>query len=384
MQGFPGESLAPSAGATRRGFLRTASVASAGLALDSSSLVGAAHRSDDRSMILLLLVGGPSQLETWDPKPNAPAEVRGPFQSIATRIPGVRINENLPRMAQRVDRLAIVRSLHHDAAPIHETGHQLVQTGKLCQLGDEHPHVGAVLSHALRARGSVPPFVLIPRPIGHTGVNISHGQSGGWLGATYDPIPIDVDAPRLPPGRLGVALDLDREPEATRDAYGRTTFGRSCLVARRLVEAGVRVVTINMFTTVFNTPSWDCHGSGPFSTLADYAASVLPTFDRAFSALLDDLEQRGRLESTLVVATGEFGRTPWLNKSAGRDHWPGVWSALLAGAGIGGGRVVGASDVRAAEPADRPVSPAELAATMLRCLGIVQTDIAEPVLEVFS
>jgi uncharacterized protein (DUF1501 family) len=160
------------------------------------------------------------------------------------------------------------------------------------------------------------------------------------------------------------------EQERIRDNYGKNTFGQSCLLARRLVESGVRVVTVNMFETVFGNVTWDCHGSAPFSSLDDYSGELLPVLDRAISALVDDLHSRGLLESTLVVATGEFGRTPKLNAAGGRDHWPGVWSALLAGGGIRGGRVLGASDQIASEPAERPVSPQELLATMYHCLGI--------------
>jgi uncharacterized protein (DUF1501 family) len=160
------------------------------------------------------------------------------------------------------------------------------------------------------------------------------------------------------------------EPERIRDEYGRSTFGQSCLLARRLVEGGVRVVTVNMFETVFNHVTWDCHGGSPFSTLDDYARILLPDFDRAFSALIDDLERRGRLERTLVVASGEFGRTPRLNSAGGRDHWPGVWSIAMAGGGVQGGRVVGRSDPHAAYPADRPVTPQDVLATIYFTLGI--------------
>ena len=155
-----------------------------------------------------------------------------------------------------------------------------------------------------------------------------------------------------------------------RDAYGRTPFGQSCLLARRLVEAGVRVVTVNMFETVFNRTTWDCHGATPFSTLSDYAHTLLPTFDQAFAALIDDLKGRGRLETTLVVAAGEFGRAPRLNATGGRDHWPGVWSVVLAGGGVRGGQVVGSSDAHAGSPTDRPVTPQDLLATIYHSLGI--------------
>jgi hypothetical protein len=315
----------------------------------------------ERSVILLLLVGGPSQLETFDPKPEAPPEIRGPFGSIETRIPGVRVSEHLPRLAARMDRVALVRSVHHDAAPIHETGHQLLQTGRLCRAGEEFPHLGSVVARICGARRGTPPAVIVPGPIASTGVDIPHGQSAGCLGASFDPCFLGAD--RLVSG-------LADESDRTRDAFGRTAFGQSCLMARRLVESGVRVVTVNMFETVFGRVTWDCHGAPPFSTFDDYAREVLPTFDRVFAALLDDLEYSGRLDTTLVVATGEFGRTPRINASGGRDHWPGVWTVALAGGGIRGGQVVGASDAHAAEPADRPVTPADLLATIYASLGI--------------
>ncbi len=367
-----------------------------------------------------MLVGGPSQLETWDPKPEAPAEVRGPFRSIATKVPGVRISEHLPRLAARLDRLALVRSVHHDEAPIHETGHQLLQTGRLCGPGEEQPHLGAVAARMIGARAELPPFMVIPGPITNTGVKISHGQSAGWLGSSYGPFHL-ADDPASPGFDAGQALDrarrfldravnrtaafghslaslheplltararhafeLDAESTSTRDAYGPSTFGQSCLLARRLVESGVRLVTVNMFESVFNKVTWDCHGSEPFSTLDDYARDLLPTLDQTLSALLDDLYSRGLLESTMVVATGEFGRTPKLNCAGGRDHWPGVWTALLAGGGVQGGQVVGASDAHAAAPGDRPVTPLDLLATMSRGLGIspgskMQNAAGEPV-----
>lgn len=391
-------------GVTRRDFLRVGGVGLGGLGLSLKELRAdqTVSKSDHRAVILLMLVGGPSQLETWDPKPDAPAEIRGPFGSISTRIPGVRVNEHLPRLASRMDRVALVRSLHHDAAPIHETGQQLLQTGQLAQGDVEHPHVGSIVAQSLGSKNGLPPFVMVPGPIADTGVKVSHGQSAGSLGDAFAPFHL-ADDPGSERFQAGAALDRARrflddadrrglsldpttvdllsgpsrnafDPRAERaelrDAYGRNTFGQSCLLARRLVESGVRLVTVNMFDTVFNRITWDCHGSAPFSTLNDYAADLLPTLDRALSALLDDLHNRGLLESTLVVATGEFGRTPRLNAAGGRDHWPGVWSAVLAGGGVQGGQVIGASDAHAAAPANRPVTPQDLLATMYRSLGI--------------
>ncbi|HZW32083.1 MAG TPA: DUF1501 domain-containing protein [Isosphaeraceae bacterium] len=401
------------AGVTRRDFLRVGGLGLGGWGLSLSGLnareTGRGNR--ERSAILLLLVGGPSQLETFDPKPGAPAEIRGPFDSIATRCPGVRISEHLPRLAARLDRVAIVRSVHHDAAPIHETGYQLLQTGRLCRAGEEWPHLGSWVAKLQGIPRDLPPFLVLPGPISSTGVNIPHGQSAGWLGSAFDPFHLAADPAAADFDPQGVldrarafldaavephessresvltrfptseadrifsragrnAFDLGQEREAVRDAYGRTTFGQSCLLARRLVEAGVRLVTVNMFETVFNQVTWDCHGVSPFSTLDDYARDLLPTFDRAFAALLEDLERSGRLESTLVLAAGEFGRTPRINAAGGRDHWPGVWSVLLAGGGIQGGQVVGSSDAHAAAPADRPVTLPDLVASIDHSLGI--------------
>ncbi|MEJ7638635.1 MAG: DUF1501 domain-containing protein, partial [Singulisphaera sp.] len=304
-------------GVTRRDFLRVGGLGALGLTMVEGGPLEAARGDRDRAVILLMLVGGPSQLETWDPKPGAPSEIRGPFGTIETTVPGVRINEHLPRLARRMDRLTLIRSLSHDAAPIHETGHQLLQTGRLCRHGDEHPHVGSVVARVRGSRHELPPFVVVRGPIGNTGVGITHGQSAGLLGPSYDPFHVAADpasanydargildrarkslddAPDLPGSGARLlsspargAFDLNAERAEVRDSFGRNTFGQSCLLASRLVESGVRLVTVNMFETVFNRVTWDCHGSRPFSTLDDYASMLLPTFDVALSALLDDL-----------------------------------------------------------------------------------------------
>jgi hypothetical protein len=347
----------------RREFLRDgiAGVGALGLGAHALPALRGLAAAPDRAIILLLLVGGPSQLETWDPKPDAPADVRGPFGSIATRCPGVRISEHLPRMAARMDRIALIRSMSHDTAPIHETGYQLLQTGRLSRAGEPNPHVGSVVARIMGPGETVPRFAIVPGPIASTGVDISRGQSGGWLGSAYDPLPVSSDRSAVE------SVFPSMKDDGNSPDYGDTTFGQICQQARRLIEAGVRVVTVNMYETVFNRVSWDCHGAAP---LDDYAREILPTFDQAFTALIDDLEDRGRLETTLVVAAGEFGRTPRLNGSGGRDHWPGVWSVVLAGGGVHGGQVVGASDAHAGSPADRPVSPQDLLATMYQSLGI--------------
>jgi hypothetical protein len=308
-----------------------------------------------------------------------------------------------------MDRIAVVRSVHHEAAPIHETGYQLLQTGRLCRAGEQYPQIGAVVGRLRGASNGLPASAILPGSIASTGVDIPRGQSAGWLGAAYEPFHLNLD-PTAPEYCAASALaracdafnraindsgfvrtptydkrstarrrahnpfDLSEEDDRLRDEYGRTNFGQSCLLARRLVEAGVGYVTVNMFDTVFNRVSWDCHGSAPFSTFGDYANIVLPTFDQTFSALIDDLEGRRRLDTTLVIAAGEFGRSPRINASGGRDHWPGVWSVILAGGGVHGGQIWGASDTCAAEPVDRPVTPEDLAATIYHSLGIRENE----------
>jgi hypothetical protein len=398
-------------GLTRRDFLRVGSLSAGAVGLSLADLARARGAgSGEVNCILLFLVGGPGQLDTWDPKPGAPDSVRGPFRPIRTNVPGVHISEHFPLTAQMADRYSIVRSVHHQAAPIHETGHQLMQTGALFRAGQEFPHYGAVVSHLKGpGPGGLPPFVVLPGPISNTGVSISHGQSGGFLGPRHEPFFPRSDAAvvgGVDPARLrsnkalldavdqahriadasgtGAALapvfarkvkrafDLAAEGDDLRGRYGKNTFGQSCLLARRLVEHGVRLVTVNMFDTVFNEITWDCHADGGClaTRLDDYKETLCPMFDRAYTALLEDLHQRGLLDSTLVVAMGEFGRTPQLNPRGGRDHWPGAWSILFAGGGVKGGQVVGASDRVASEPKDRPVTPAEVAATVYNALGI--------------
>jgi uncharacterized protein (DUF1501 family) len=211
---------------------------------------------------------------------------------------------------------------------------------------------------------------VVPGPIGNTGVSISHGQSAGFLGAAHEPTVFHVFGEE----EFHTFVNCGLSPRAAeqRDRYGRNTFGQWCWAARQLVEGGVRLVTVNMFESVFDNLTWDCHADGGSlaTTLDDYRDTLCPMFDWAYTALLDDLAQRGLLDTTLVVAMGEFGRTPHLNPRGGRDHWPGCWSVLFAGAGVRGGQVVGSSDATGAEPKDRPVSPAEVAATVYHALGL--------------
>jgi len=335
---------------SRRDFLRTSAATAAGL-----SVTPAFAKPRDVNGIFLMLVGGPSQLDTWDPKPDAPSDVRGPFRPIPTRIPGLQFTELFPKMAAAANQFAIVRSMHHEAAPIHETGQQLLQTGRLAANGCEPPHFGAQVSATQGSQRGMPTNVLLPGPIGFTGVNIGHGQTAGDLGIVHEP----------------VAVPFGIEDDPLRSRYGGSEFGDNCLRAARLIERGSRFVTVNMFTTVYDTITWDSHAArGSLrSELSDYPA-LAADFDSAFTALIEDLRQRGLLDTTLVIATGEFGRTPYLNRDGGRDHWAGVWSMLLAGGGVRGGTVVGASDRLGAEPKDCPVGPEHLAGTIQHDLGL--------------
>jgi hypothetical protein len=261
--------------------------------------------------------------------------------------------------------------------------------------------MGAVLAKLQGGREGFPPWVVLPRTIGNTGLSVSHGQSAGYLGGKLEPLVFSPESqsnspdlagaevtcdqlsenegafePRSPRQRLNsrarVAFDLADESPRTRESYGLNSFGQKCLLARRLVEHGVRFVTVNMFDSVFNRITWDCHANGGElnSTLDDYRRVLCPMLDRALTTLLTDLRERGLLETTLVTCMGEFGRTPKINNRGGRDHWPGVWSALFAGGSVRGGQVLGASDAHGEAPADRPVSPAEIVATVYQSLGL--------------
>ena len=413
-------------GFSRRDFLHAGALSALGLTLPGflAQKVAGAVKDDDVNAIMLFLVGGPSQLDTWDPKPNAPDEIRGPFTAIDTNVPGIRISEIFPKMARHADKYSLIRSCYHTATAVHDTGHQMMQTGRLFTGGVEHPHEGCVLGYLKGGRGEMPAHVLLPKPIGRTGGNLPHGQTAGYLGKQYDPFVLNADPndknftvpDLLPPdyissvragrrqkmrdaveGELAAfeqqaqakqmddnfglayrlmssakareAFALDKEPGSVRDRYGRTRFGQSCLLARRLIERGVRFVTVNMFETVFDEITWDIHGSKPFSDITEMSNLVAPNFDQAYSALLEDLSDRGMLKTTVVTALGEFGRTPKVNPAGGRDHHPGVWTILMGGGPIQGGRVVGESDELGYFPKSRPVSPAEVAATMYQALG---------------
>ena len=329
----------------RREFLTAASTAACGVAALAAPPQTTPRPTAD-ACIFLMLTGGPSQLDTWDPKPAARSDVRGPFRPIPTRVPGVQVTELFPKMAAMADTFSLVRTLHHTAAPVHETGFQLLNTGKLFRDGPEWPSIGAVVTHLKGERGGYPPWWVMPGREVQTGVSVSHGQDRGFL-----PVP---------------------DYYLCRPNLTAAPFENVCRCAMTAVKSGARFVTVNMYPTVFDAPSWDCHADrGSLATdLTDYRDTVAPTFDTAFTQLLTDLEDRGLLDRTLVVAVGEFGRTPVPNANGGRDHWPGCWTAILAGGGVRGGRVVGMSDAVAGEPKDRPVTPQELVATIYHALGI--------------
>jgi hypothetical protein len=411
----------------RRDFLHAGSLAAVGLSLPAylRAKQESGGKDDDVNCIMLFLLGGPSQLDTWDLKPKAPAEVRGPFQPIKTNAPGIEISEIFPKMAKHADKYSLIRSVYHTATAVHDTGHQMMQTGRLFTGGIEHPHAGCVLGYLRGGRGELPAHVVLPRPMGRTGGNLPHGQSAGYLGKPYDPFVLNADPSTpnfkvpdlLPPDyisdvraerrqKLRDAIDgeinkfennpaakqlddafhmayklmsspkareafaVEKEPAAMRDRYGRTRFGQCCLMARRLIEAGVRFVTVNMFETVFDEITWDIHGSRPFTDIQEMAKLVAPNFDQAYSTLLEDLKERGLLEKTMVVACGEFGRTPKVNPAGGRDHHPGVWTVLMGGGPLRGGRIVGESDELGYAPKTRPVTSGEFAATIFKGLGL--------------
>jgi hypothetical protein len=338
---------------TRRDFLRTAAAGAAGFALADVATAGVRPplaAGTAKSCIFINMVGGPAHLDTFDPKPDAPSDVRGPFRPIQTKVPGIHLSELFPKLAKLTDKFSLIRSMHHDAPPVHECGFQLLNTGRLFGDGPEWPNVGAVAAYLLgprtpgaRAWVSLPLYGTV-----ETGINVGHGLSASWLADQLWEPPGACSPSCIPPGPVYVAS------------------------AGYAIYRGYRCVTINTYPTVFDAPSWDCHADGGSlrTNLNDIRDTVAPRFDDVFAYLLTDLENLGLLESTLVVATGEFGRTPKLNSNGGRDHWAGCWTTLVAGGGVKGGQVIGRSDRTGSEPADRPVSPQELVASIFHALGI--------------
>ncbi len=416
-------------GVTRRDFLQAGALGAIGLSMVDWQAAQAAGKvrpgHEKRSAIMIFNLGAPSQLDTFDPKPDAPAEIRGPFKPISTASRDIQISEIFPRHAKLGDKLSIVRSCYHTAAAVHDTGHQMMQTGRLFTGGVNTPHAGCATAYLLGRRSDLPASVILPEPMGRTGGNLPHGQDAGFLGKAHDPFVLMADpskpgfkVPDLqPPPQIGEArldrrrrlrsvvdetvatfeasedarlldsnfeaayrlmtskqareaFDLTKEPPKVRDRYGMNRFGQCCLMARRLVEAGVRFVTVNTFLTVFDEITWDIHGSKPFTSIEGMRDIVAPMYDQAYSALVEDLYQRGLLEDTLVCNLAEFGRTPRVNPAGGRDHWPQCWSVYFAGGGIQGGRVAGRSDSIGGVPAERPASPGEIVATIYHSLGL--------------
>jgi hypothetical protein len=420
---------------------REAVVSSAGSA-HGGTLSGAAKI---RSCILIFYYGGPSHIDTFDPKPTAPREVRGEFQTISTSVPGLAICEHLPRLARVMHKVAIVRSMHH-ANHLHDSASTEALTGRQSPNGDREeavagpqyfPSYGATVNYLLPSASCVTPHAALPF-VFHNVVD-TQCQGGGFLGKAYDPVQITVDPERksysigdlalgpdqtpsridrrrrllqsfdqhaLPTDSLAAAsgslnrfydkayrlletsalrraLDLSEEDPAIRarygvggplprsgttvgaeNGYGRAMRGQNLLLARRLVEAGVPFVNVYDFRQ--QGQNWDAHSQN----FVQHKEFLLPIADRSLAALIDDLDQRGLLESTLVVAMGEFGRTPRINRNSGRDHWPECYSILMAGGGIRGGSVFGASDRMGAFPATDPVSPADIAATIFGRFGL--------------
>ena len=389
-----------------------------------------------KACILLFMWGGPAHQDTWDMKPDAPPEIRGEFKPIATNVPGLSVCEHLPQLATRCDKLAIVRSMTHTNADHTPSTHFLL-TGQppppSTERRNEWPSLGSVVSKLGRGHGPLPPYISfrpklendVPRF-----VEQSQGQFGGWLGPMHDPLIIDHDPNRADyrvpdlalseglskqrlderrqllaqvEGRIGGdsaalaahtknleraydlltsaadargAFDLTQEPAKIRERYGLNPHGQSVLQARRLVERGVPLVTVFWPSEGIKNVSvyWDTHSRN----FIDLKERLMPVTDQAFSALLDDLTDRGMLAETLVVWTGEFGRTPRVGQrnsdagagADGRDHWPNCFTSVLAGGGVRGGTVYGKSDKHAAYPAADPVIPADLIATVYHLLGV--------------
>ena len=409
-------------GTSRRDMLRYGAAGLFGMGvslpqmLEQKALAAARGKSSrDVSLIIIFLQGGLSTIDTWDMKPDAPAEFRGDFDPISTNVPGIQLCEHLPLLAQQMDKLSLVRSFGHSNSG-HGPADHFMLTGYLPQGGfngglkpnNQKPCYGSVIAQQLGPRGSVPPYVCLPK-MHNSGGSADLGSSFAPFVVEADPNapnfavpdlapPIDIAADRLGARRellarvnryeqaaevqanKGVramstyqqkafdlmtstatkaAFDIHREADKLRDQYGRHSLGQSCLMARRLVEAGVRC-------TIIDHTNWDTHYNN-FSVLKN---DLLWQLDSALATLLRDLDERRMLDSTMVLVTGEFGRTPRVNKFAGRDHWGPSCAIAMAGGGIQGGRVIGASNPRAEKPATTPFGPADLAATIYHGLGI--------------
>jgi len=407
---------------TRRDLLQMGGAACLGLSLPQVLRADARKASAD-ALIIIYLNGGPPHLDMWDPKPNAPAEIRGEFKPIATSLPGVQFGEHLPKSAKLMHQCTIVRSMHHSVNNSHAaavfcglTGHDRGEAGGGGALPTDHPSIGSVVGALRPSTKPVVPYVALPYITQEgRGGPPQPGFFGGWLGKPRDPLWVlrdpnaadfalpeltltaDVDPARFdlrrdlakqleakPSDRSAAeheglrtkafdllsspamqqAVRIDREAAKTRDAYGRNIYGQSTLLARRMIEAGSRVVTLSWAPDANAT--WDTHGNN-FGKLK---TELLPQYDSAFSSLMHDLDERGLLKRTLIAVMGEFGRTPKVNPGGGRDHWNYCYSLLLAGGGIKPGFVYGASDKIGSRPSLNPVTPADIIATIYTCLGI--------------
>jgi hypothetical protein len=427
-------------GLSRREWLRVGGLGAFGLSLPAfltgraaakPAGAGAAFGKAKRCIVLFHL-GGPPQHETWDPKPDAPAEIRGEFKPIASATPGLFVGELMPRVARHTDKIAVLRAMSTNDNAHSSSGYWMLTGVPHQPMNSENakpgapndwPCIGAVVRRLRPRSGSLPSSITIPEHIWNTGMIPWPGQDGGFLGRGADPwrilcdpndpkfeipglgMPGEVPALRLQgreslldqvnhhldaidrggvvgqynsttqqafdllrAGKARRAFNLDAEPPVVRDRYGRNRWGQSVLLARRLVEAGVSLVQVNwqrMAPDTDDSPAWDTHQkNGPH-----LKNKLMPKMDLAYSALLEDLADRGLLDSTLVVWMGEFGRTPKINPAGGRDHWGHVFSVALAGGGVKGGIVHGASDRIGGHPKDGRVQPQDLTATIFHCLG---------------
>lgn len=399
--------------ASRREFLRVGTIAPLGLSLahllemQRLSAAEAAPKRRAKSVLLVYLGGGLSHHDSFDMKPAAPEEIRGKYKPIETNVAGLQICELLPKLAQSMDKLALVRSGAHNNDH-HETATNWVLSGRFGSAFGDYPAIGAVVAHETGFSGQVPPYVAVPQnpsftwelgrsaflggryesfkagdpnagnykvrdlargtPVSAPSLarrnkllaavdSLARQIDGNDQLATYDEFQRRAAEMILSP-QAQAAFDIERETAELRDRYGRNTFGQSCLLARRLVEGGVTFVTVNY-------GGWDHH-----SKIFENLDKKLPEFDQGFSALIGDMHDRGLLDETLVVCMGEFGRTPKINKDAGRDHWGPAASLLFAGAGVKPGQVIGATDETGAYVTKRPFAPADVAATIFMALGI--------------
>ncbi len=420
-------------GLTRREWLRVGGLSAFGLSLPALlSARAAATTGRAKSCIVLFHLGGPPQHETWDPKPNAPAEIRGEFKPTATNVPGIQVGELMPRTARLMDKICILRGMATDDNAHSSSGYWML-TGVPHQptnaenstpgAPNDWPCTAAIVQRLRPGDGGLPASIVLPEHIWNTGGIVWPGQDAGFLGRSADPWSIlcdpnarDFAIPGLAPptdvpplrlqdrlslleqvnrgldaaesgpaverfdarsrqaldllraGRARAAFDLDKEVPALRDRYGRNRWGQSLLLARRLVESGVALVQVNWTRAADDTndsPAWDTHNHNAQRC----KTALMPKMDLAYSALLEDLDDRGLLDETLVVWMGEFGRSPKINAGGGRDHWGHVFSVALAGGGVVGGQVHGASDAIGGHPRDGRVQPQDLTATIFHCLG---------------